>query len=536
MAARFDLVAFRGPVLGMRVPLDQSGPNLLGRASTGVHIPDPTVSLKHAEVFWEDGTFWARDLQSSQGTFVDGERLAAAPHRLVPGSVIEVGESSFVLEDRPGWPLWLHAVLAVAVSALGLSALVVWGATREIAYTPSLAWSEPIAQGSHISPRLDLPLSVVRQLGRDHRHLRVHHVSDHDHDGRDEVWLQLGSKLHAYTFAPDGAWVRLGEVPSGCIEQEMATLPDLACDGYRLRWTGEGWKPISHEGVVVWLNTTLKVPEGEPPARAVRPHRVTLANPERLSGFLEARGVKAPLHYLLCDGAVPGLPAQALLADGRRIALAPGCLKDLAISGKGKANFGAERPLAVAFTAVGHAALRADLALWLGGAPDSIFLEPAAQATLSAWSGQATHALADLRVQFEGPLGAGDPVAPDGVAPPPSAPLVEAGEAVRPASHATLAGPGAAALDPEGCLKLRVETEGWQCSLARFCGGGTAFLRVIEEGCGPPRELFQVPYAGGLARATVEGTEVRARVVAEGGGGQIDVLKAQVGWRSAPPP
>jgi ABC transport system ATP-binding/permease protein len=56
----------------------------------------PMISRRHAELRWHAGTWYAIDLNSSYGTFVDGVRLAA-PMPIRVGSRIQIGESGPVI-------------------------------------------------------------------------------------------------------------------------------------------------------------------------------------------------------------------------------------------------------------------------------------------------------------------------------------------------------------------------------------------------------------------------------------------------------
>ncbi|MCC6493795.1 MAG: EAL domain-containing protein [Pirellulales bacterium] len=54
-------------------------PFLVGRhPSASLTIPSPTVSTSHAELSVEGGELWVRDLESTNGTFVNGARLEGA--------------------------------------------------------------------------------------------------------------------------------------------------------------------------------------------------------------------------------------------------------------------------------------------------------------------------------------------------------------------------------------------------------------------------------------------------------------------------
>ena len=72
---------------------DLSGPELtIGRAN-GCHValPDDTfASTVHARVFARDGAVYVEDLGSTNGTFLNGMRLAA-PALLRPGDQLQVG-------------------------------------------------------------------------------------------------------------------------------------------------------------------------------------------------------------------------------------------------------------------------------------------------------------------------------------------------------------------------------------------------------------------------------------------------------------
>ncbi|MFI9209789.1 FHA domain-containing protein [Streptomyces sp. NPDC053253] len=77
---------------GVLVPLRGEGeaPTRLGRDApdcahvTGLDLLDQ-ISREHAEFFWESGQLYVRDTCSSNGTFVDGERIEGHA-RVWPGS------------------------------------------------------------------------------------------------------------------------------------------------------------------------------------------------------------------------------------------------------------------------------------------------------------------------------------------------------------------------------------------------------------------------------------------------------------------
>src|SRR5260221_10886761 len=67
-------------------------PFTVGR-DPGNHIivRDPKVSRNHAEIVFERGVFVLHDLASANGTYVNGQRLRAAP--LTDGAKVRMGKS-----------------------------------------------------------------------------------------------------------------------------------------------------------------------------------------------------------------------------------------------------------------------------------------------------------------------------------------------------------------------------------------------------------------------------------------------------------
>jgi EAL domain-containing protein (putative c-di-GMP-specific phosphodiesterase class I) len=69
-------------------------PFTIGRNETCDHqIASSRVSREHAEIAREKGALWLRDLQSTNGTFVNGERVER--HRLVDGDLVVIADVQF---------------------------------------------------------------------------------------------------------------------------------------------------------------------------------------------------------------------------------------------------------------------------------------------------------------------------------------------------------------------------------------------------------------------------------------------------------
>ena len=75
------------------LPLPDQGEVVLGRKAghADIVLPVPTVSSRHARLWWEGDTLWVEDLGSTNGTFLNGKRLAT-PAPLRPGDELRLGK------------------------------------------------------------------------------------------------------------------------------------------------------------------------------------------------------------------------------------------------------------------------------------------------------------------------------------------------------------------------------------------------------------------------------------------------------------
>ncbi len=83
---------------GRRFPLTRQV-TLLGRSpDCAVFIPDQRVSRRHAEVRWDGESCTLVDLESANGTFVNGRRITA-PHVLRDGDEIAIASAILTFHD-----------------------------------------------------------------------------------------------------------------------------------------------------------------------------------------------------------------------------------------------------------------------------------------------------------------------------------------------------------------------------------------------------------------------------------------------------
>ena len=96
--ARARLVILDGGFAGMEYEIDRPE-TLIGRnPTTDVTLLDESISREHALVLLEEesGSFQIEDLQSTNGTWVNGKRVRSAP--LQDGDEIQIGHTRFRFE------------------------------------------------------------------------------------------------------------------------------------------------------------------------------------------------------------------------------------------------------------------------------------------------------------------------------------------------------------------------------------------------------------------------------------------------------
>ncbi len=92
------LTVIEGPDKGKNFQLPTDQPQLLGRSTEALPLSDNTVSRRHAELTPDGDTWYLRDLQSQNGTIVNGVAIKDRI-RLEPGDEIRVGATVFMFGD-----------------------------------------------------------------------------------------------------------------------------------------------------------------------------------------------------------------------------------------------------------------------------------------------------------------------------------------------------------------------------------------------------------------------------------------------------
>jgi pSer/pThr/pTyr-binding forkhead associated (FHA) protein len=91
------LVVTEGPLRGTTLPLGSSAV-LIGRApACTLVLDDDYSSSRHARLFAEDGQWYVEDLGSTNGTFLDDQKVTS-PVAVRPGGRVRIGQSVLELQ------------------------------------------------------------------------------------------------------------------------------------------------------------------------------------------------------------------------------------------------------------------------------------------------------------------------------------------------------------------------------------------------------------------------------------------------------
>jgi hypothetical protein len=92
-----NLTIRTGSQAGMEFPVDRPSVRIGRGSGNDIVLQDSQSSRHHAEISRQGDQFFIRDLGSTNGTFVNGQRITA-PHPLNPGDQVRIGETTFACQ------------------------------------------------------------------------------------------------------------------------------------------------------------------------------------------------------------------------------------------------------------------------------------------------------------------------------------------------------------------------------------------------------------------------------------------------------
>ena len=162
MASQFQLIMRSGPTPGAAFTLE--GDQItIGRDSVNeIVINDAEVSRRHARLTFQGGKYVLEDLGSTNGTFVNGQRLAG-PRVLKPGEVVSFGEQIVMVFEATSFDAGATVVSPRAAAVPSVSRPVMPPPPPPTDYAGSVPASP--AQISGPSVRRPAPLFIFIGVG-----------------------------------------------------------------------------------------------------------------------------------------------------------------------------------------------------------------------------------------------------------------------------------------------------------------------------------------------------------------------------------
>ncbi len=100
MAVPFYQITVRsGPEPGKTFPLEREELFMGRDLANDITISDPEVSRRHARFIMQEENILLEDLGSTNGTFLNGERIST-PQQLRPGDVVTLGENIVLVFEK----------------------------------------------------------------------------------------------------------------------------------------------------------------------------------------------------------------------------------------------------------------------------------------------------------------------------------------------------------------------------------------------------------------------------------------------------
>ena len=163
MTSQYQLIMRSGPTPGAAYTLE-SEQITIGRDSTnGIAINDAEISRRHARLTFQGGKYILEDLGSTNGTFVNGQRLAG-PRVLKTGEVVSFGEQIVLVFEATHFDPGATVVSPRAAAVPSISRPVAPPPPPPVEYAGSVP-ANPVSTTEIVETRTISPLTIAIGVG-----------------------------------------------------------------------------------------------------------------------------------------------------------------------------------------------------------------------------------------------------------------------------------------------------------------------------------------------------------------------------------
>jgi len=148
VAPIYQITMRSGPTPGKSYPFDMEEVNFGRDLANDITISDPEVSRRHARFYMRDDNIYLEDLGSTNGTFLNGERVTT-PQQLRSGDVITFGEHIVMVFERAVFDV--ESTVVAAGAPMVDEDLTPEPQVYQAAQEPE-AYSQPLPESQQVSP------------------------------------------------------------------------------------------------------------------------------------------------------------------------------------------------------------------------------------------------------------------------------------------------------------------------------------------------------------------------------------------------
>ncbi len=160
MTAQYQLIMRSGPTPGAAFMLEGDQITIGRDPTNSITINDAEISRRHARLSYQGGKYVLEDLGSTNGTFVNGQRLAG-PRVLKSGEVVSFGEQIVLVFDSTNFDPGATVVSPRAVPVSPISRPVQPPPPPPVDYAGSVPASPPVVTTEVVETRTFNPVIIA---------------------------------------------------------------------------------------------------------------------------------------------------------------------------------------------------------------------------------------------------------------------------------------------------------------------------------------------------------------------------------------
>jgi pSer/pThr/pTyr-binding forkhead associated (FHA) protein len=164
MTSQYQLIMRSGPTPGAAFMLEGDQITIGRDPTNSITINDAEISRRHARLTFQGGKYILEDLGSTNGTFVNGQRLAG-PRVLKSGEIVSFGEQIVLVFETTSFDAGATVVSPRAAAVPPISRPIQPPPPPPVDYAGSVPASPPVTTTEVVETRSINPLLIAIGVG-----------------------------------------------------------------------------------------------------------------------------------------------------------------------------------------------------------------------------------------------------------------------------------------------------------------------------------------------------------------------------------